>query len=88
MAVLSTISPRLRISAYRSVVGLVPDVPCAPCYAIEDDQCPIGHPECTALRTPNVSPKVILKIVEQLVIENLNAENSQGQAAGSTTRSL
>ena len=79
VAIFSTIAPRLRISSYRSVVGLIPDIPCAPCSAIDDENCPIGHPECVAFRTPNVSPKTILATLEKLVIESLCAENTESR---------
>ena len=51
VAIFSTIPPHLRVSAYPCVSALAPDTPCAPCLVIEDAKCPLGHPECVALRS-------------------------------------
>jgi ADP-heptose:LPS heptosyltransferase len=76
VAIFSTIPPHLRVSAYPSVSALAPDTPCAPCLAIEDDKCPLGHPECVALRSPTVSPQVILETVERVVAGRLSAQSA------------
>lgn len=76
VAIFSTIAPRLRVSRYPSVTALAPDLPCAPCSVVQDDRCPIGHPECVALRSASVSPEVILKTVQTLILDQLAREDA------------
>lgn len=76
VAIFSTIPPHLRVSAYPSVSALAPDTACAPCLVIEDDKCPLGHPECVALRSPAVSPQVILETVQRVVVGRLSQQSA------------
>lgn len=82
VAIFSTMAPRLRVSRYPSVVPLSPDAPCAPCFVVEDDRCPIGHSECVALRSPNVAPPIILRAVESLAIQHLSSEETRPEWLG------
>ena len=75
VAVFSTIAPHLRVSRYLSVVALAPDLPCSPCSVVQDDRCPMGHSECVALRTAPVSPEVILKTAQSLILDCLARED-------------
>ena len=76
VAIFSTIPPHLRVSAYPCVSALAPDTPCAPCLVIEDAKCPLGHPECVALRSPTVSPQVILETVQRVVVGRLSQQSA------------
>jgi len=76
VAIFSTIPPHLRVSAYPSVSALAPDTACAPCLVIEDHKCPLGHPECVALRSPTVSPQVILETVKRVVVGRLSQHSA------------
>ncbi len=76
IAIFSTIPPHLRVSAYPSVSALAPDTPCAPCLVIDDAKCPLGHPECIALRSPTVSPQVILETIKHMVVGRLSRQST------------